>query len=160
MVKLGSVVRDIVTGQEGVAMARVKWLYGCERIAIAPMKLNKDQLADDVSWFDDQRIESVPDGRQVLTPVAARPIPFKLGSRIRDRVTGFEGIAVASAEWVSGYTTANIESDKLKEDGTPIGQQTFNIERIELVEAGIPKVTSQSVATSGGPQRDPSSRRE
>lgn len=153
-VKLGSVVRDTITGQTGVAMARVKWLFGCERIGLAAMSLNKDGKADDVAWFDDQRIENVPGETDRLAAVPAKALGFKLGSKVRDRITGFTGLAVASAEWVSGYTTVNIESDQLK-DGVPIGQHTFEMDRVELVEPGVPKVAPQSQAISGGPQNDP-----
>lgn len=159
MVELGSVVRDIITGQVGVAVARVKWLYGCERIGVEPLALNKDGKAEETAWFDDQRIENVPGEPDRLVPVAPAAWDFALGSRVRDRVTGFAGVAVASSLWASGYQTVNIESDQLK-DGAPIGQHTFALMRVELVEAGTPKVTPQSVARSGGPQRDPSSRRE
>ena len=59
-IKLGSKVRDIYSGVEGLAVARTVWLYGCARIGIESGEL-KDGLAQDAQWFDEQRVETVED---------------------------------------------------------------------------------------------------
>lgn len=78
----------------------------------------------------------------------------KLGSKVRDSLTGFEGIAVARTEWLYGCSRVGVESTVLK-DGKPIGTEWFDEQRCELVEEMKPKVSPQSSATSGGPQKDP-----
>ena len=58
-IKLGSLVRDMYTGFEGVANSRTEWLYGCTRIGIEPIKLDKDGKKQDAEVFDEQRVEMV-----------------------------------------------------------------------------------------------------
>lgn len=59
-VTLGQKVRDIVTGFEGVAVARVEYLTGCDHIGVAPPM--REGKAGETSYFDETRIE-------VLDPV-------------------------------------------------------------------------------------------
>jgi hypothetical protein len=39
-INVGDVVRDTVTGFEGMAVAITKWLHGCMRITVQPQKLH------------------------------------------------------------------------------------------------------------------------
>lgn len=39
-INVGDVVRDTVTGFEGIAVAITKWLHGCMRITVQPQKLH------------------------------------------------------------------------------------------------------------------------
>ena len=47
MIKLGSKVRDSITGLEGIATARTEYLYGCVRITITPTELKDGKPVDD-----------------------------------------------------------------------------------------------------------------
>lgn len=79
---------------------------------------------------------------------------IKLGSKARDMYTGFTGIVVARTEWLYGCTRLVIESTQLK-DGKPIGPESFDEQRIELISEEAPVVSSVSEATTGGPYPDP-----
>jgi len=79
---------------------------------------------------------------------------IKLGSKVRDNITGFEGIAIARTEWLHGCARVTIQPQGLH-DGKPIESHTFDEQQVELVEAHAPVVSGASSATSGGPQRDP-----
>lgn len=78
---------------------------------------------------------------------------IKLGSKVRDNITGFEGIAVARTEHLHGCARITIEPTKLK-DGKPIDAQWFDEQRVMLLKEMKPKVEPQNSARSGGPQRD------
>lgn len=52
-IKLGDTVRDVVTGFEGVAVARYSFLYGCERLSIE--RSDKDGKPEECV-FDEQRL--------------------------------------------------------------------------------------------------------
>jgi cellulase/cellobiase CelA1 len=80
-----------------------------------------------------------------------------LGSKVRDNITGFTGIATGRTVWLYGCERICIEPQELK-DGKPIDAAWFDDQRVELVEESAPQVSPQSSATSGGPQRDPSRR--
>ena len=152
MIALGSQVKDIITGLTGVAIARTEWLYGCHRIAIESVDLKKDGKPSDSIWVDEQRVEKL-DGPSFAATVQ-KPCLIKLGSKVRDSLTGFEGIASARTECLYSNTTITIEPTKLYE-GKPAEGHCFEVTRIELIQESAPPVSKSSVATSGGPQHDP-----
>ncbi len=57
-IKLGSHVRDIYTGFEGVAICSTEWLNGCVRVGIQPLTL-KDGETIGIETFDVQQIEVI-----------------------------------------------------------------------------------------------------
>ena len=85
---------------------------------------------------------------------------IKLGSKVRDTLTGFTGIATGRTKWLYGCSRITVEPQELR-DGKPIEAQWFDEQRVELIEERKPTVSLDSSATTGGPQNDPvrSSRR-
>jgi len=83
---------------------------------------------------------------------------IRLGSRVRDTVTGFEGVAVARTEWVHGCARYGVEATELH-DGKPIEAQWFDEQRLSLV-AGASSVRADDLAGAapGGPRPDPAPR--
>lgn len=77
-----------------------------------------------------------------------------LGSRVRDSVTGFEGIATARSVYLYGCVRITISSQKLNMGGEPI-EAWFDEQRVEVLEVKAPAVSPASSATTGGPQKDP-----
>lgn len=58
MIKLGDKVKDNVSGFQGIAIGRTKWLHGCDRITIQP-PVDKDGKHQDAAAFDEQQVELV-----------------------------------------------------------------------------------------------------
>lgn len=56
-IKLGSRVRDTLTGFEGIATGRTTFLFGCVRVCIESPELEKGETIE--NWFDEQRVETV-----------------------------------------------------------------------------------------------------
>lgn len=84
-------------------------------------------------------------------------IPY-LGDRVKDKVTGFEGIVIGRTEWLYGCTRLGVESESMHE-GKPIASQWFDQQRVEILQAGVvaaedPK-DSGPVTKIGGPKNDP-----
>lgn len=145
MIKLGSKVKDNITGFAGIATGRRNHLHGCVHIAIEPMTLDKDGKVQDGHWFDEQRVvvwEPDPD-------IKTTPPTIPLGSKVRDKLSGFAGIVITTTEWLYGAPRVEVESDKLKSDGERLKAETFPESRIELMEAREPVVSKHSSATSG-----------
>lgn len=71
-IKLGSVVKDSLTGFSGIAVARTEYLWGCVSIAILSKKLNKETATpQDWVWLDEKRLETkskTPGGDPVKAP--------------------------------------------------------------------------------------------
>ena len=146
MINLGSKVKDSISGFEGVAFERQDFMYGCARIVIEPCELNTDGSVRDSQVFDEQRVEIVEAEKPFIYP----PHAVKMGSKVKDRISGFSGIATAIAVTIHGVQHVAIEPDKCHE-GKPVKACWFNAQRIELVEEKSPPVSKQSSARSGGP---------
>ncbi|MCJ7543672.1 MAG: hypothetical protein MUP47_03740 [Phycisphaerae bacterium] len=74
---------------------------------------------------------------------------ISLGSRVRDTITGFTGIAVGRTEWMWGYVRYAVEPKGLR-DGKPVDAQWFDEPRLVVLAAK--RVPSRP---TGGPQADP-----
>ena len=58
MVNLGDKVKDVVSGYSGIAVAKVTYLQGCDRIAIqAPVE--KNEKPKDWQYFDEPQLKVV-----------------------------------------------------------------------------------------------------
>lgn len=75
-IKLGSVVKDVISGFEGVVTGRAHFLTGCDQVLLTPQSLDKDGKRQLGEWLDIQRCELVP-GKPVVT---LRPAPNTPGA--------------------------------------------------------------------------------
>jgi len=57
----------------------------------------------------------------------------KLGQKARDKISGFEGIAVARCEWISGCTRVTLQP-RVDKDGKLQEMQTFDEPGLEIIE--------------------------
>ncbi len=77
---------------------------------------------------------------------------IKLGDKIRDKITGFEGVAIAYAEWMNGCNRWASQPTELSDKGKPREAEWFDEQQVELAKAeAAPKRKP-----SGGPMPDPS----
>ena len=57
MIKLRSKVRDSISGFEGVVVSTTDYIYGCRRLVVQPMDLDKDgkikEVVDQLSVVDE-----------------------------------------------------------------------------------------------------------
>jgi hypothetical protein len=73
-----------------------------------------------------------------------------LGSKVRDRVTGYTGIVIGQTSWLYGCRRYTVQSQEMK-DGKPVDPLSFDEDALEIVEES--KV-SNPVKDTGGPQRE------
>lgn len=80
---------------------------------------------------------------------------IELGDKVRDQVTGYEGIAVARTEWLHGCARITVQPANLDKDGKPPETVTFD-------ELQLTRVVEQVVASgnrgTGGPRPEPQQR--
>lgn len=69
MINLGDEVKDMVSGFQGVAVARHTYLQGCARISIQP-PIDKDGRLPDSYAFDEPMCEVIKAGK--VAPVEAK----------------------------------------------------------------------------------------
>jgi hypothetical protein len=61
-IRLGMKVRDVVTGFEGIVIARCEYLNGCLQYGVAPKQKKGETTMPDSIYIDFQRLEVVGDG--------------------------------------------------------------------------------------------------
>lgn len=102
MIRLGSTVRDMVSGFHGIACARTELLSGNVQIGIQPNIGENNQYTEPLS-FDVQTVEVLDEG---MSSKSTDPVPeslgFLLGSKVRDMVTGVTGILTTRIIFLNG----------------------------------------------------------
>ena len=76
----------------------------------------------------------------------------KLGDKVKDEVTGFEGVATAATEFLQGCRRISITSQDLH-DGKPIDSHWFDEPQITIVKKAVVKaeVVDEGEQKTGGP---------
>ena len=74
MIKLGSKVRDTISGFEGIVTARHEYLNGCVRYSISATSLDENGKMFDEAWLDDQQVEVIEEmGPEVSKDSTGKP---------------------------------------------------------------------------------------
>lgn len=81
---------------------------------------------------------------------------MNVGDRVKDQVTGFEGIVVAKTEWLHGCVRLTVQPEKLDKDGKPREPGTFDEPQLLLLKAGVVKTRKDAPkdARNYGPRDD------
>ena len=58
---------------------------------------------------------------------------YDLGSVVKDKITGFEGVIIYRTQWLNNCNVYGIKPTKLK-DGIPIDAHQFDEPQIKLIE--------------------------
>lgn len=76
---------------------------------------------------------------------------INLGDKVRDRITGHEGICLAKIEYLTGCNQVGIKMAGHKPDGDTFDCLYFDEPFVELVEAGVITPVVPRKPDSGGP---------
>lgn len=74
---------------------------------------------------------------------------IKLGNKVRDKVTGYEGVATARVEYLNGCVQFCVKP-KVGSDGKMPDPEYIDVQQLEVVSQGDTITPSKT----GGPQRD------
>jgi len=69
-----------------------------------------------------------------MKKIKSRELKFKLGDKVRDIISGYEGTVTATTQWFNGCNRYRIEPNHLKPDGELLEDQTFDEEQLEIIE--------------------------
>ena len=82
---------------------------------------------------------------------------IELGDKVRDPISGFEGIAIGRTEWLYGCSRVGVKPMQVNSDGKTVEPEWFDEPQLVLVSAGAHRPAAIAVqASPGGPRRDPS----
>jgi hypothetical protein len=76
---------------------------------------------------------------------------FDLGDKVRDKVTGIEGVLTGFTQWLTGCARANIARG-LDKDGKLFESHGCDVTTLEVIEKGAVK---SNITTNGGPAPNP-----
>lgn len=79
---------------------------------------------------------------------------IELGQKVRDRLTGFAGIAVSRVEHLYGCSRIAIEPTELH-DGKPILSEWFDEQRVEAIDGTNFLAEAPPTNRPGGPAQNP-----
>lgn len=75
-INLGDKAKDLVTGFEGICIARTHWLNGCVRCTLQPDKTDKEGKPYEGQTFDEPQLTVVKQGQVKCGPTdTGGPIP-------------------------------------------------------------------------------------
>jgi len=81
---------------------------------------------------------------------------IKLGYKVRDIITGFEGIAIGRTDWLYSCARIGVRSETM-EKGKPINDQWFDVQQLEILKECEPPVSKDNAAKkTGGNSQTPS----
>lgn len=153
-IKLGSTVRDVITGFTGIATQRCDYLNGNVQYAIQPKK--DDGSYPDAMFLDYHTLDVVDEGvSDRATPVAETAII--LGQKVRDKASGFTGIAIMKNSYLNGCVHFGVQPEVRKEtllNENPV-PSWIDHNRLEVVSDGLisdtPKTVEVKPRPPGGP---------
>lgn len=143
MIEPGQKVRNLISGITGYVAMRTENISGWVWLSVQP-PVAEDKASEEPKLISGDECEweaiegSVPRMAEPRVPAAH----FKLGQRVKDTVTGFQGIATGRTEHLNRCWSYDVQAEMLKKETGATGAfETFQSPRLELVDEGLlPKV--------------------
>lgn len=79
---------------------------------------------------------------------------IELGDLVKDRVTGFKGVAIGVTTWLYGCARIVVQPVGLTKEGRTYETQSFDEPQLEVVKKAKAKDTPEN-HTTGGPRMEP-----
>lgn len=147
--KLGQQMRDKVSGFTGIADARIEFMTGnVQYNLIRPV--NKQGEPSDGLSFDQHQLESI---KTVLEPIApSSGGSIKLGQKVKDIVTGAQGIATLRTTFLNGCVYVSVVTpDAVGSPSTTLFTDAYRLERVS--EGIVAKITKAVTSTEPGEKK-------
>lgn len=148
-IKLGDIVKDVITGFTGVVCKYVEYPHNCPRLAIQPREL-KDDLPQEMRYFDITHMELVEKG--VIK--AAKPVQcsFAFGDKVTHNLSSLTGVVTSLLTDINGCMRVGVQSREMK-DGLPVDELWITPQDLTLVTpVAVPQAEP---CKTGGPMKNP-----
>lgn len=149
-IKLGNIIRDQITGFQGVAVTYSTHINNCPRWSIQPQEV-KDGKAVESRSFDEPHVEFVKQSKVSVLPPQRPAEPPELGDTVLDAITGLEGIVISIYIFVAGCARIAVQPRTLK-DGLPVEASFVDECNLTVLERANPRAKA---ARTGGPRPEP-----
>jgi len=103
---LGDLVRDKITGLEGIIIVTNFYLFNDIAYGIKSRKLNKNKEAVEHT-IEECSLELVEEGA-VTTDHPIKPFSFNLGDEVKTKIEGVKGVIQCRCNWINGCNNYGI----------------------------------------------------
>ena len=110
MINLGDRVRDKITQFTGIAIEQNECITGCNTVYVETEFLESGKLKS-AKAFSELRLEVI-ESQIFENNSPHNQKEFSFGSKVRDIITGFQGIVTGRSSGLSGFTRYHAESDQ------------------------------------------------
>lgn len=73
MIKLGSKVKDVVSGFAGIVTGRAEYLTGCTQYLVSPAKVDKDGKIAESYWIDEGKLSVEAEPTKAIAAIGTQP---------------------------------------------------------------------------------------
>lgn len=81
---------------------------------------------------------------------------IELGDRVKDKITGLEGIVVGRTQWIHGCDTISVQPEGLDKESKPIGRTSFDEGQVVITKKRAYKMEEpKAEVRPGGPRPEP-----
>jgi hypothetical protein len=112
IIELGDLVKDSITGYEGIVVSYARYLYTCDRCIIQNTELDGNGKPRELEGFDLPQLQLVKKSVQDVIPLEEIIVQFN--DYVKDKLSDFEGTVFALTSWINGCVRVGIVSSKLK----------------------------------------------
>lgn len=147
-IKLGLIVKDLVTGITGVAENRGTYMHGCDRYCIQP-KAKKDGTIPEAIMVDEPQLRILTSKKPAMEPMKPPKQILFNGDLAIDPISGFKGIVTGRAVYLNGCARTLLSSKKTWKDGEE--DKWFDEPRLDIVKKALKVVTEKPAKRTGGP---------
>lgn len=145
-IRLGDLIQDTITGFKGIAESFATYLEGCEKWGIRPVEL-KDGKPKSAKYYEPGRV-------RLVKSRGVTPNPYhhnvKLGAKIKDTITSFEGIVTIKSEYCFGADRVGVECEF--KDNEWVDAQWFDACQLEILSPVEKKKTEKVTGGGADPQ--------
>lgn len=156
-IPLGSKARCVISGVSGTVVSLIERLNGNIQHGVQPKSENGITMPE--AWeIDVQSLEVTDPG---ISGWATEPVPcpIKLGQRVRDWITGYEGVAASKHTYFNGcvhfIVVPLMKKGKTLLNEAPQGSY-LSVERLRVIEESssvLPADHEPTEKPTGGPSR-------
>lgn len=142
-IKLGTYVKDRVTGLEGTAYARLIRMHGNVQIMVQPC--GDGTTIPESTYIDEFTITTLNDGLLAQVPFPAQP-SIVMGQKVKEIVSGQIGIVSSRIDFMNGCVQFEVTPEIV--DNKPLDAFWVDHSRLEVIST---EVISVKQSETGGP---------
>ena len=156
---LGWHVKDKFTKYEGIVSAVTNYLYSGPRVAVHTTMENVSRDHDLGRYFDIPQLEKIGEVAE-FEPVPTPPSTITLGEYVGDKITKYNGVAIAETTWIWGCRKIEVQTPE-RHEGLPVASKTFDEGRLLVIPPAALKSAAEAVENAptpterGGPADEP-----